>query len=333
MIEKLIEIIKYHSESVHVDFKSYEYSLGKHAKKNEFLKDVSGMANHPSNEPKYILIGIEEKNGMASEFNDISTLTDQANYQQFVEENIEPKINFEYKSFEYEGFKLAAFIISNNEERPYLFRKNVKKTGDRTQEFRIGDGFIRTGTSTRKLTRKDFEEIYTKRLESKDRKSDLIITPIYKKNSHWNYFMIDFSIENLSSKSIGFDAELRLFHGQGVSLKKRFDVEEGNIKDGLSSIYPQYFEPKIDSTILDLEIVKQNDYFKASRLKRINEDYPVKIPQKDSIENVFFEEILVGNDTNEYGLDIISLELILRSDDFKEGPLKKVYKINLKNSA
>jgi predicted HTH transcriptional regulator len=58
MIEKLVEIIKYHSESVYVDFKSQEYPLGKNGKKNEILKDISAMANHPSNEPKYIVIGI-----------------------------------------------------------------------------------------------------------------------------------------------------------------------------------------------------------------------------------------------------------------------------------
>ena len=125
MIEKLFEIIKYHSESVYVDFKSQEYPLGKNTKKNELLKDISSMANHPSNEPKYILIGIKEKNGLASEFIDLSTPTHQAKYQQFVEENIEPKINFEYRSFEYEGHRLAAFIISDNQERPYLFKKDV----------------------------------------------------------------------------------------------------------------------------------------------------------------------------------------------------------------
>ena len=114
MLEKLVEIIKYHSESIYVDFKSLEYPLGKHEKKNEFLKDISAMANHPSNEPKYIFIGIKARNGIAAEFCDIEAITDQAKYQQFVTDNIEPKINFDYIPFEYEGKKLAVFLISNN---------------------------------------------------------------------------------------------------------------------------------------------------------------------------------------------------------------------------
>jgi len=321
MLEEIFNIIKYESESTYVDFKLQEYPLGNHPKKNEILKDISAMANHPSNNPKYILIGIKEKNGMAAEFIDIDNPTDQAKYQQFIEDNIEPRINFQYIPFEYEGNKLAAFIITGNHQRPYLFKKDIKKITDQALEFKIGDGFIRTGTSTRKLKRTDFEEIYAKRFESKDRKSDLKINPILSIVPHLHVLMIDFSIENLSSKSIGFDAEMKLFHGKGIRIKKRFDLEHGNSEGGLSSIYPQYFKPEIDPTIFDLEISKKNNYTKISRLKRINEEYSVKISQKDKIENIFFEEILVDNFTSDPGDSLVSAEIILRSDDFKDGPL------------
>lgn len=337
MIEKLFEIIKYHSENVHVDFKSQEYPLGNHAKKNELLKDISAMANHPSNDPKFILIGVKEKNGMASEFIDVNTPTDQAKYQQFVEENIEPKINFEYRPFEYEGHNLAAFIISDNQERPYLFKKDVRKVGDSTQEFRIGDGFIRTGTSTRKLTRKDFEDIYVKRHEAEDRRSDLNVTPILTKYSSPgiegipSLFNIDFSIENLASKSIGFNAEFKLFYTEGIGLLKKFDFEDTFKEKGLAATYPQYFTPKVDSTIFDLQIEEQHDSYKVSRRRRTNEEYAVTIAQKDRDESVFLGEILVASLPSKCGNCIISIELTLRSDDFKTGPLVKKYEFDLKN--
>ncbi|MEZ4892809.1 MAG: ATP-binding protein [Saprospiraceae bacterium] len=335
MIEKLIEIIKYDSESVYVDFKSQEYPLGKLAKKNDLLKDISAMANHPTNEPKYIIIGVKEKNGVASEFIDVIAPTDQAKYQQFIEENIEPKLNFEYKSFEYEGHKLAAFIISGNQDRPYLLKKDVRKSDSHTLEFRIGDGFIRTGTSTRKLTRKDFEEIYSKRNEDEDRRSELIITPILTKYSSAemarfaSFFIIDFSIENLSRKSIGFNAEFRVFYNNGVGLQKKFDFEDKFKEKGLSAIYPQYFTAEVDSTILDLQIEQQQDSFKVTRLRRANEKYAVIISQRDRDECVFFGEILVSHQGSKSGNCIISSELTLRSDDFRSGPLVKKYKVDL----
>ncbi|MTB53408.1 helix-turn-helix domain-containing protein [Lewinella sp. W8] len=336
MVEKLIEIIEYHSESVHVDFKAYEYPLGKHPKKNELLKDISAMANHPSKEPKYILVGVKELDGMASEFVNIESPTDQASYQQFVEDNIEPRINFAYRVFEYKGYTLSAFIISNNEERPYLFRKHLRRTDGGSQEFRIGDGFIRTGTSTRKLSRKDYEEIYTKRLEARDRVSDLKVTPFISKyfvspiKGIPSLFLIDFMIENLSRKSIGFDAELRLQYKEGISLQKKFDFKDKTEDKGLSGIYPQHFPPKIDLTILDLEIEQQHDSYKVSRLRKASESYAVTISQRDREENIFLDEILIGALPSDYAECMISIELILRSDDFQQGPIHKKYYFDLK---
>ena len=61
MSNKIEEIISYSSESHLLDFKSEQYLLGKNPKKYELLKDISSMANHPSNEDKYRIIGVSEK--------------------------------------------------------------------------------------------------------------------------------------------------------------------------------------------------------------------------------------------------------------------------------
>lgn len=81
---QLNDILKYYSESFNIDFKQTEYPLGKEFKKNEFLKDFSAMANHPSDEKKYIFVGVIEKDGRASSFIDIPKLTDQAKYNNFL---------------------------------------------------------------------------------------------------------------------------------------------------------------------------------------------------------------------------------------------------------
>lgn len=55
MSGKVREIISYGCENHSVDFKSIPYPTEKHVKKHELLKDISAMANHPSNEDKYII--------------------------------------------------------------------------------------------------------------------------------------------------------------------------------------------------------------------------------------------------------------------------------------
>ena len=84
MSEVVKNIIKYNSESHSTDFKLEQYPIGKRDKKHELLKDISAMANHPSNEEKYIIIGVSEKDGMVSGFRDIKNLVDQAKYQQYI---------------------------------------------------------------------------------------------------------------------------------------------------------------------------------------------------------------------------------------------------------
>lgn len=334
MTDKLSEIIKHYSEGVALDFKSNEYPLGKHAKKNELLKDISAMANHPSNDPKYIIIGVKAKDGLASEFFNIESLTDQSKYEQFISEYIEPNIHFEYLSFIYEDYKLAAFVISNNHERPYLFKKNAQNPTDQTVEFKEGDGFIRAGTSTRKLNRKDFEEIFLKRNDLKDRQGDLNITPIIKEYSGfategvYPCYIIDFLIANLSTKSIAFDAELKLFYSSNAIYFKKFTLEERNRERGLQAIYPQHFKPVLDTTILDLKFEKNHDYLSVSTVGR-NGKHGINISQKDSEKNIFLNEIIIGKLMNSSGNCIVKMELLLRCDDFRDGPLMKKFEFDL----
>ena len=99
MNRDLEQKIKYDCEGPTLDYKKEEYPLGKNNKRNEFLKDICAFANHHSDEDKFIIIGVEEENGVAKDFFEIENITDEASYQNFANENIEPTINFEYKSF------------------------------------------------------------------------------------------------------------------------------------------------------------------------------------------------------------------------------------------
>ena len=325
------EIIKYNSESYDVDFKKVEYPLGKVANKNEFLKDISAMANHPSNDKKHIIVGVVEKNGVAESFVNIPKLTDQAKYQEFIDNNIEPQINFQYKQVQFEGYNLGYFEISNNNQRPYLFKKNLQNPSNKNIEYKIGDGYIRIGTSTRKMNRSDFENIYKTRNEAKDRKSDLSITPYLKNCTNTimrekGFKCIDFKIENSSNKSIYLDAEAHFFYNEDLLFSKKFDIDKMIIEESKKSFnsgFSMNFNPIMDNSIFDLSFENTESSFQVVRFKRLNQNAAIEISQNDQVDSIFLNEVLVYKKSD---VPII-VQLIIRSDDFVEGALKQHFEI------
>jgi hypothetical protein len=322
-MNKLEEIIEYESESHLVDFKLFPYDLSNKNKKHEFLKDISSMANNPSNEDKYIIIGVKEKEGIASSFQNVDEIDDQAKYQQYLDSNIEPPINFEYRLFNYKEFKLTYFRIYGNIDRPYLFKKNVNLPDqDSPIKYRNGDGLIRVGTSTRRLVRSDLDKIYESKFNEVDRKSDLNVIVVIDKAeddiniTDKNYF--DLCIENKSSKSIGFDIEMKIFFDDIPTVRSKDSIKESIIipKPGSRFGVQTFYNPQIPN--FDLSIEEEENYLYIRRTKRINEEYAVRISQNSKKDNVFFKELILNARDN----FTLKAEVIIRSDDFKDGPLK-----------
>ncbi len=323
MNQDLVRIIKYDCESSTLDYKMEEYPLGQQEKRNEFLKDISAFANHPSDDDKYIIIGVKEKDGKPDNFFNIEHLTDEANYQKFVAENLEPIINFEYKSFIYEGNYLAYFRIYNNKSRPYLFKKDVKKQHKDSPEFKIGDGFIRVGTSTRKLARADFENIYKTRYTAKDRKGDLIIEPYFATSdddelSKCNIKYVDITIRNNSNKSIDFDVEMKVFKGDGYNL-----ITEDELKRELRKIKKRSTSLGIDFEMiqpqnLQIDFKEEKDYVLITR-NCLARRTAISLPQNSPEKDIFCQHLFVLDEEEHE----IKAELTIRSDDFTEGLLIK----------
>jgi len=324
MDNKIIEIIKYYSESHNVDFKFLPYPTEKHDKKNEILKDISAMANHLSDEDKYIIIGFKRKNGTVLKFSDVTNPVDQAEYQQFLDSNIEPQINFDYQTTFYEGHQLAYFKIHDNTVRPYLFTNNVRNSLNPDKiDFKKGDGYIRVGTSTNKMTRDDFEKIYEKRYKIIDRKSDIKVTPYINECEDGEFSIIglkyfDFRIENLSNQSINLDVELKIYKNFEIAFvpKYEFENELAKAKGGT-------FPPIINSVFSHVRFENHPEYLKVSRVKLRTENAMVHIAQNDLEDEIFSKMILY----KEKEPSIIKAEISIRSDSFTDGFL--VNKIEL----
>lgn len=333
MIDKLTQLIKYSCESHALDFKKEQYPIGKHPKKFELIKDLIAMANHPSDEDKFIIVGIKEKNGMADSFHPIEELTDEAKYQQLISSNVTPSLTFEYKPFNYEGKELAYFRIYNNTDRPYLFQKDlVNPIGNSKNEFREGDGYIRHGTSTKKLGRSEFDEIYSANFRQKDRKTALLVKPYFSNSSNpklanWNVKYLDISIENNSNASIDFEVEMKVTKDQSFQLisekglldelDRRNAKKSGPFDFGLSisDINPISFHTSIE---------EDDDLLIISRTKMRHEKTAVNLAQAQKEKDIFCQNLFVLYE----GSITINIEVVIRSDDFTEGPLIKSFEVN-----
>jgi len=326
-------IIKNDCESQVLDFKLEPYKLGNHPKKYELLKDFCAFVNNPSNQDKYIIIGVEEKDGRAIGFKSVNNEVDEAGYQQYIYQNLEPPISFEYKSFQYQNFTLSYFRMFDNTQRPYLFKKKINDSTNQNAVPRIGDGLIRRGTSTEKLTRDDLEKIYATRYKDVDRKSDLDIACYIDKSredviSNFNLYFIDVKIENSSSKSIGFDIDLRIRKTEGLIVLTSYDArtELRKIQQEASSLVtrsglgPLYY-PEINP--LNISIDETEDHFIAGRMLLRDQINTVILSQKSKEESIFNKEIIIIAETS----TTISGEIVLKSDSFTEGPLIKKFSL------
>lgn len=325
ILQKLHQILQFDSESQLLDYKKEQYPMGKVGKKSEILKDISAFANHPSNEDKFIIIGVKEENGIATEFNNIEDIIDQANYQQYLNENIEPQINFEYKSFEYRSYKLSYFRIFKNTSRPYLFKKDIIDASKQSGNFKIGDGFIRSGTSTRKLKLSDFDAIYSSKFEILDRSEDIEIIPVshkriveFERRSSVYKQFLDLNVVNKSNKSIDLDVKMKVFTTEDLQL---YSIGEfGKLQRLQDNPWANAFTITPTFHSFDVDFESDFESYTASTIRRPGNRIAISIPQNSTEEYIFEKGLLI----KEYSTSQIVKAIVeLRSDDFTNGLLTK----------
>lgn len=217
MQQEINLIIKSKLKSPLVKYRDTEYSL-QDSSKFKLLEDLSALANHPSNSTKYIIIGVIH--GLTSSkrtFQEVVNPTDQNVYQEFVDTYLEPKINFTYISFKFRDKKLAAFVISGNNDRPYLFKLNIFTKNWSDFRNRTGQGLItHDGHYNVNLTRSDLDYIYRKNFTHNRKASELDVRMSFQPlsvESNVNgieLYEIELYIDNLTSRDIDINFELRL---------------------------------------------------------------------------------------------------------------------------
>ena len=327
-MQKIIEIIEYENESHRVDFKKIEYPLGNDAKKNEILKDFSAFANHLSDDDKFIIIGIKEKEDKSKETFGIDNPTDEAKYRQFINDNIEPQINFEYNHFYYKDKTICFFKLSDNNNRPYLFKKDSKNPIGSKTDFKYGDGFIRVGTSTKKIGRKELDDINENKKKYQNRQEDIDIIPIIGKPSDkeidkCDIKYLDLKITNKSSKSIDIDIEILLKQSKDYTILLEEDFLREIQKIGNQQKKSSPFLSTVDLINPILSNIhinsRENETEFIVERNQLKHKFALTLAQNSVNDNIFLQSILLL----EQNSNIIEAQVIIRSDDFTKGALIK----------
>lgn len=151
--QEVISLIEKGIETTYVDFKRDFY---RSLKGSDFPKDICAFANLTTRSNRYIIFGIDDKTrqivGVKPET--IPTVDTMDNY---LSNTVEPFINIDVDSFEYEDKTVAYIKISkHNEDQPYVIKENCGVKG----KLEKGDVYIRKGTCNLKANRMDLDRMY-----------------------------------------------------------------------------------------------------------------------------------------------------------------------------
>lgn len=323
----VISLIEDESENTHLDFKRDQYPIEKGSpKKSEFLKDMCAFANVQSARDKYIIIGVT---GMSSdkEFFPIEQLIDQSKYQQYLNEYIEPEIKFEYREISYKGYRLAFFRLFNNNDYPYLFKKELKESPPKGTHYRIGTGFIKSGSSTRGLKRDDFEKIYKARFGVQDRSNDIDFTLLIEDFQDSDltdagYMHLKIDAINKSNKSIDLDVTAKIYHKPGLKVECAQDVEHEmatKIRDNSMFAYTPYLDtvhPKFAYLDMNVDYTRHTAFTNFELTPPKGAQTALRIMQNAQVRDIFNGQIALKF----FELTELQIEIAARSDDFPEGP-------------
>ena len=173
----LIQCIEEEGESSFFDFKKDIYDLRNVKEETEFIKDVLCFANGHSIGDKYIITGVKlQKDNITRDIKGIteSKIQDGSDYQNLIDDNVEPSLIIDFTIVEYNNKKFGIFKIGKeNIDRPYMMKKKF-------QDLDIGFMKMRVGQRNVNITRRELDKIYNSKI--KEEMSNIVLKGIVNDN-------------------------------------------------------------------------------------------------------------------------------------------------------
>jgi hypothetical protein len=200
------EILKYSEwikngaeiENPKIELKQQWWNLGEDLSQNEFLKDVTAMANTPGN-TGYIIIGID-KNG---ELHDALVPIDPSKIRGIICKHIQDPMNIEVYQIIADGKSISVVEIPESLNKPHIIK--VYRTSKQTINMYIP---IRKGTSINAANKYDIEQMYLERN---------------------NIISVDYELDVIVANNVNFHA----FNGNYTIIERRIGIPANVINKGI----------------------------------------------------------------------------------------------------
>ncbi len=188
----LEELIRYENENTNLDFKAVPY---KKEMFGEMLKDIVAMANADTKDDRFIIIGVKHFPDGSRSVLGVDEFVDDASYQKLVNDNVEPDLNFEYASIDYEDKKISYFRIYNCNNQPYMLKKDFGPS------LKRGDSFVRKGSFQTRLVRKDIDRMISSKSVSYEFDDKLQLSAVCNNSEEYLQESVVFVLPSMAVKN------------------------------------------------------------------------------------------------------------------------------------
>ena len=331
--DKLINMIENENENDFLDFKLELYDFKSADKKQDFLIDMMSLANSNYPGDRYIIIGVRDLPKRIIKGIDEKEIKDSAIYQQFINENIEPAINFEIINFEYNDKNFLIYKIKYSIlDKPYIIKKDYNN-------LMKGTCRIRKGSQNASITRYDLDLIYKNKNPVKE--SNIFIKCLENGEIYENLILqkFQYSLENNSEKEKIKEKIIEAnklliddYEYNGLikipTLGSTIELEEDDIK--IVNMFIEENSMKINKEFFDIGDVGyfsimpgQGNYTGTKKsiekyeiLSEIIDDvkeYYQVLEYKRNLNNLYFIELVVSNSGNSHD-ELVDVRIQLPKD-------------------
>jgi hypothetical protein len=154
-VTTLENIVREGRQTARIMFREQAYAARDH---DALLRDVMALANANVQGQRVIVLGAEARSdGTRLHELPAEILAQGASFQGVVRDFIEPPVSVQFRPFQIEGKQLAAIIVNDCQDRPYMMR------ADHSAGLRRGDAWIRVDTENQRMGRRHMVSIFSRR--------------------------------------------------------------------------------------------------------------------------------------------------------------------------
>ena len=134
--KETLRILLNRAEGNFLDFKVQQYKFDTEHQRSGFIKDIVSMANTPRSESAYIVIGIDETDGRATQLVGTNDHIDPSELDRQLQDRVNSVPVFEYHVVEHEGRDIGVYEIKLDYNGPFVATRKFGRLNPGAIHFR-----------------------------------------------------------------------------------------------------------------------------------------------------------------------------------------------------